>query len=114
MKNDFEERRSEPRTVIDRYYSVDFSIGNESFLYQFKIWDLSSKGICLLVKEDSPVLNHVKVGDLVDMRYYEADSSQPGEYLKTKIVHMTKDEEGRFKGHYLIGISILEKPESSS
>lgn len=112
MTNNFEEKRSEPRTVIDQYYSLDFSIGNESFLYQFKIWDLSSRGICLLIKEDSPVLDHLKVGDIVQMKYYEADSSKPGEYLKTEIIHITKDEEGRFKGHYIVGISILEGPNS--
>ena len=110
MTNNFEEKRSEPRTVIDQYYSVDFSIGNESFLYQFKIWDLSSRGICLLIKEDSPVLDHLKVGDIVKMKYYEADSSTPGEYLNTEIKHITKDEEGRFKGHYIVGISIPEVP----
>ena len=108
MTNDFEERRSEPRTIIDRYYSVDFSIGNESFLYQFKIWDLSSRGIGLLIKEDSPVLDHLKVGDVVKMKYYEEDSSKPGDYLKTKIMHITKNEEGRFKGHCIVGISILD------
>jgi len=112
MTNNFEEKRSEPRTVIDQYYSVDFSIGNESFLYQFKIWDLSSRGICLLIKEDSPVLDHLNVGDIVKMKYYEADSSTPGEYLNTEIIHITKDEEGRFKGHYIVGISIPEDQSS--
>ncbi len=107
MTNDFLEKRSEPRTVVDQYYSVDFSIGDESYVYQFKIWDLSSKGMCLLVKEDSAVLGHLKVGDIVNMRYYPPDSSKPGEYLKTKIRHMTKNEEGRFKGNCMVGISIL-------
>ncbi len=108
MSTDFEEKRSEPRTVIDQYYSVDFSIGSGSNVYQFKIWDLSSKGVGLLIKEASSVLDHLKVGDIVNMKYYKADSSTPGEYLKTQIIHISKDEEGRFKGHYLVGISILD------
>ena len=45
---------------------------------------------------------------MVNMRYYTAEASKPTEYLKTEIKHITKDDEGRFKGHYLIGISIME------
>ena len=108
MKNDFTEKRSEPRSIIDQYHSVEFSLHDCAFTYQFKIWDISSKGICVLVKEDSDLLNHVKVGDILNLKYYTTDSLKPIEYLKTKIRHITKDEEGRFKGLYLVGLSILE------
>jgi len=112
MAKDLEEKRSEERTVVDQYYSVDFSVENESLLYQFKIWDLSSKGMCLLVKEGSAAMNHINIGDIVKMKYYKADSSNPGKYLKTKIIHISKDEEGRFKGHHVVGIQILDEPGS--
>jgi len=59
------------------------------------------------VKEDSDLLNHVKVGDVVNLKYYPTDSSQPGELLETEIKHITKDEQERFKGVYLVGLSIL-------
>lgn len=111
MTNDFTEKRSETRSVVDRYYSVDFSVENESFLYQFKIWNVSQKGMCLLIKEGSAAMKHLNVGDIVEMKYYKEDSSTPGEYLKTKIRHITKDEEGRFKGHHVVGIQIMEEPD---
>ena len=101
------ERRSEPRSIIDQYYSVEFSLRGCSFVYQFKIWNISSKGICVLVKEDSDLLNHVKVGDILNLKYYTTDSSKPIEFLKTEIKHITKDEQGRFKGAYLVGLAIL-------
>jgi len=107
------ERRSEPRSIIDQYYSVEFSLSGCSFVYQFKIWNISTKGICVLVKEDSDLLNHVKVGDILNLKYYPADSSQPGELLETEIKHITKDEQGRFKGVYLVGLSILENQDST-
>jgi len=53
MNVDFTEKRSEPRRIIDQYHSVEFSLRDCAFTYQFKIWDISSKGICVLVKEDS-------------------------------------------------------------
>ena len=102
------ERRSEPRSIIDRYYRVEFSIRDSAYVYQFKIWDISPKGICVLVKEDSDLLNHLKVGDILDLKYYTTESSKPTECLKTEIKHITKDDTGRFKGLYLVGLSILE------
>ena len=108
MADNIHERRSEPRSIIDRYYSVEFSLSGCSFVYQFKIWNISTKGICVLVKEGSDLLNYVKVGDVVNLRYYPTDSSRPSELLKTEIKHITRDEQGRLKGVYLVGLSILE------
>lgn len=107
------ERRSEPRSIIDQYYSVEFSLSGCSFVYQFKIWNVSAKGICVLVKEDSDLLNHLKVGDILNLKYYPADSSQPGELLETEIKHITKDEQGRFKGVHLVGLAILGNQDST-
>ena len=107
------ERRSEPRSTIDRYYSVEFSLSGCSFVYQFRIWNISTKGMCVLVKEDSDLLNHVKVGDILNLKYYTTDSSKPIEFLKTEIKHITKDEQGRFKGVYLVGLAILGNQDST-
>ena len=92
MADNLHERRSEPRSIIDRYYSVEFSLSGCSFVYQFKIWNISTKGICVLVKEGSDLLNYVKVGDVVKLRYYPTDASRPSELLKTEIKHITRDE----------------------
>ena len=107
MPDEFVERRSEPREIIDKFYSVEFALKGIDFVYQFKIWNISSKGMCVLIKEDSVVLKHLKAGDIVDMKYYSSDSLSATEHLKTEIRHITKDDEGRFKGHFLVGLSIL-------
>lgn len=61
------------------------------------------------MKKGSAILEHIQVGDILNMKYYTTDSSKPTEYQKTEIKHITKDDQGRFKGHYLIGISVLEE-----
>ena len=109
MKNEFTDRRSESRALTEEYYCVNFSISDTPFVFHFLIWDKSSNGMSLLVKEDSVALSYIKVGQVFTMKYFRTDSSKPPEYLKTKIRHITRDEQGRFKGHYLVGISILEK-----
>ena len=113
MADNFMERRSEPRSIIDQYYSVEFSLSGCSFVYQFRIWNISSKGICVLVKEDSNLLNHLKVDDILNLKYYTTDSSKPIEVLKTEIKHITKGEQGRFKGVYLVGLSIQGNQDSN-
>ena len=112
MISDNNEKRHEPRTKVDKYYSVQLSIPDSSLRYQFKIWNLSSRGICIVVKKDSDLLKHLKVGDILNMKYYPIDLPYPTEYLKTQIKHITKDKRGRFRNHVLVGLFILEKQGS--
>ena len=103
------ERRSESRSPVEEYSSVEFSISPLIYRYQFKTVDVSPSGMSILVKEDSAVLEYLKVGDVLDMKYYHVDRSKAPESMKTEIKHITRDEEGRFRGHYFIGLSILER-----
>jgi len=103
------ERRSETRSVADQYSIVEFSVEGLSHLYQFKLWNISPLGIGVLVMHGSEVLKHLKVGDILNMKYYRQQPSEQPEQLKTEIKHITKDDQGRFRGNYLVGLSILEK-----
>jgi hypothetical protein len=114
MLDEFVEKRSEPRNIVDRFYSVEFALKGIDFVYQFKIWNMSSKGMCVLIKEDSDVLKHLKAGDIIDMKYYSSDSLETVQHLQTEIRHITRDDEGRFKGHCLVGLSILGDEGSTS
>jgi len=109
MEKGFEDKRSEPRTVVDQYYSVEFSVKDIDSVYQFRIWNTSAKGMCVLVKEGSALLKHLKVGEVLKMKYFKTDAPESSDTINTEIRHITKDDDGRFKGHYLIGLSILEK-----
>lgn len=104
-----EEKRSELRKVLDRYYSVEFNLKGTGNLYQFKLRDISSTGLGILVNEDSAVLQHLKVSDTLDMKYYPPETSSPAEFLKTRVIHITKKQQKPFKGHFTIGLSIIEK-----
>lgn len=109
MIAEFEEKRAELRTKPVKYHSIEFEIPESDCIYQFKIWDMTSKGSCLLVRNDSEVLKKIEVGDVFNMKLYPDDLSQPPEILKTIIIHITPENQGRFKGHHLVGLSILKK-----
>ncbi len=112
MTANVEEKRSEPRTESEKYHSVEFKETESGHLYQFKIWNMSSKGMCLVIREDSAILNDLEVGKVLNMKYHTTDFSLPPEELKTEIKHITKEDQGRYKGHHLVGLLILENQES--
>ena len=101
------ERRSEPRTAAPRYYSVQFTTRGLKTFYQFKLWNISQKGMCILVKEGSEVIKHLAVGDILEMIYHSADVRGEFNRLKTQIKHITPNSGGRFGGHCLVGLAIL-------
>ena len=99
-----------PKRNRDHYHSVEFCIKGIELPYQFKLWNTANMSMCVLVKENSAILPRLKVGDTLDMKFYSADSSYPTDSLRTTIRHITRDDEGRFKGHYLVALEILENP----
>ena len=103
------EKRSEPRSITNQYCSVEFSINEEVSNYLFEIKNISSFGLCIIVKEGSAILNHLKVGDIMDIKYYTPEKTERPELIKTEIKHITKDDFGRYKGNYLVGLSLVEK-----
>lgn len=107
-KNGRIERRSEPRKMIDKYFRVEFSKSGLTHFYNFKLRDISSKGMCILVKEGSDVLKTLKVGDILDMKYYTEEHSSQSQQFKIKIKYVTKDHQEKLKGHCLVGLSIIE------
>ena len=104
-----QDRRPESRTLLDRYYSVEFRLQETGNVYQFKLRDMSSKGLGILVNKDSAVLKHLKVGDTLDMHYIPPELAGTSESLRTKIAHITEKDDEPFKGHFVIGLSITER-----
>jgi hypothetical protein len=101
-------KRSEQRKKADQYYSAEFLVEGMEVLYQFKIWDVASSSLSVLVNEHSQILPRLKVGATLDVKYYSSDSGYPSDFQKTAIRHVTRNDEGRLKGHFLVGLEILE------
>ena len=101
------ERRSEPRAPVDPFKSVEISVPALSSIYLFPLRQLSETGLGILVQQSSEIVNHIQVGDILDMKYL---SQIPGPPLKirTQIKHITKIDEGRYKGHYTVGLKIIQ------
>ncbi len=94
--------------MIDRYYSVQFSLKQRVPIYQFKLKDISSMGLCIVVKENSKILKKINEGDILEMTFCAADCPKDTILHKTKIIHITPDNTGKYKNHCLVGFSIIE------
>ena len=103
--DNFNGNTDELRTILEKYYSVQFSLSKMDPTYLFKLRDISSNGLCILVKQDSTVFRQLNEGDILDMEYNPTESSGPTKLLKTKIT--SKNCYDRFKGHSLIELSII-------
>jgi hypothetical protein len=102
-------KRSEPRKVLTDYYSVEFAVSRELPIHQFRVRDMSPWGLGILVNETSAALKHLNEGDVLEMKYNPVNASGSAEHLKTRIEHITRLDQGPFKGHYLVGLLILER-----
>ncbi len=98
---------------MDRY-SVEFLNKDIVPAYIFRIRELASSGIGILVKDNSAILSHLNVGEVMDLKYQPARGPDTGEYLKTEIQQVTKDDRGRFKGHHVVRLSIVESQEEEA
>jgi hypothetical protein len=67
-----------------------------------------STSMSILVKEDSRILPWLKPGHILKMRYFCTDLHHPCSIFDTEIQHVTMQRHGRLKGHYLVGLVILE------
>ena len=107
MTNNLVLIKSEPRKEVDRSYRVEFSVDGLDITYQFRIWNKSSNHMCFLVKKNSGLMPQLKVGDTLNLKCYYTDSYYPSEHLETAIQYITMKDEGRLKGHYVVGLEIL-------
>lgn len=108
----FKEKRAKPRIKTSKFYSVEIYVQELSTRYQFKLRDISNSGIGIVVRDDSQILPHLHVGSVLDIWYMPPPRIAASELWKTRIEHISKCENGRYKDHHIVGFSILGKQDS--
>jgi hypothetical protein len=100
------ERRSENRQSAKNFYRAELRLVGVP-VHEVKLKDLSPKGVSILFKDSSSLLNHLQIGQTVLVKFFFEDRSNPSEMLQAEVKHITEENEGRFKGNYSAGLSIL-------
>ncbi|MBW2370125.1 MAG: hypothetical protein JRH15_19820 [Deltaproteobacteria bacterium] len=102
-----------PRFHLDQYHSVEFSVENVKFLYQFKIWRTPELPFFVIVKKGSHIMKLIKAGDVLNMRYYTGDVKLPTQLFSTKILDIRWQDQGRFNDHYMISMDTVDDESHS-
>jgi hypothetical protein len=106
------ERRAEPRAARLSNHRAEFKFPGVP-VYQLKVRDISEKGAGVVVKTDSNFVAMIAVGQELTMKLLSPmESKNPVGLYRSKIEHISELESGRFKGHLVVGISLLKEVNS--
>ena len=97
---------------LDQYFCVEIPV-RAGIIYQYKIWQKETVFMAILVKEGSDFLSYIEEDSKFNMKYYSRDLFYPYQELVTLIRHVSYQERGRLKGHYLVNLEILEEAEEA-
>ena len=101
------ERRTKPRSTKLPAHRVEIKFPSVP-VYQLKVRDVSPNGAGIIVRADSKFLTMVEIGQELNVNFLApADDPTLSGHYKLRIEHISELEKGRFKGHYVVGISIL-------
>jgi len=95
------------------FESVEVSFDGIECSHQFRIWNGEPCSMFVLVKHSSEIMDHFKVGEVLKMKYYTNDSGCRTKLMDTKIQQITKEEQGRFRGHYVVGLALAESANAA-
>ena len=102
------ERRVVKRTPTSSTYTAEIKLSAVP-IHQLKMRDSSLHGACLVVKNDSSIMDYLMVDQTLSIRFHSVERSRPAGIFKIEIRHITEGNPGRFDGHYLVGVKIIER-----
>jgi hypothetical protein len=105
------ERRQEPRSAKLSNHRAEFKFPGVP-VYQLKVRDISAKGAGIVVRADSNFLTMIQIGQELNVNLLLPKESGPSGHYQSRIEHISELNQGRFKGHRVVGISMLNKINS--
>ncbi len=98
-----------PASIAKQYHSVQFSVKGFAGIYQFKIRCDSDQCLCILVREDSNLMQCLQEGDVMRMGYCPQADATTTDHYHTRIERIEAASEGRYRDHHRIHLCVLEK-----
>ena len=93
---------------VNDFYSVEIKIDDVNCMYQFKLWKMPSEPSFVLVKPESGIMKWIHPGDVLHMTYYGDNLTYQKRKFPTRILNIDRQDEGRFRGHYIVKLGIVE------
>ena len=90
---------------LDQYQSVEFSVdGVHVPDRRSRIWHIHPHSNVILIRKDSSIAPHLRVGARLKTKYYFPGGAYPDGDRETTIKEIFREEQGRFKGHFLVDL----------
>jgi len=103
------DKRLEPRATNLSNHRAEFKFTGVP-VYQFKVRDLSAKGAGTVVRAESNFLKMIQVVQELNVKLITpGESAGPSGRYKAIIEHISELKEGRFRGHMVVGLSLLNR-----
>jgi len=77
-------------------------------VYQFSLRDWSDFGLGILVRNDSKILTHIKVGQVITFKIHKPEGNIAEHPLEAEIRHISEPENGRHPDHKIVGLHICQ------
>ncbi|MGD8991622.1 MAG: hypothetical protein PVI00_09245 [Desulfobacterales bacterium] len=92
----------------DGHLRAEIRISRNDLGYQFKLQEINDHQGSFFINKNSAVLNILDVGAVLDMKYWTAEKIRLVKYVRAQIQDITRQKHEPFKGHYKVGLSILQ------
>lgn len=92
---------------LEQYQNVELSVEGVDFSYRFRIWHIPPRSHVILIRRDSRILPHLRVGATLKAKYYFSGEAFPDSSRETTIKDISEEEQGRFKGHFVVDLEPL-------
>jgi len=90
---------------LDQYQSVEFSVDGVHVPDRHsRIWHIHPDSNVILIRKDSNIAPHLQVGARLKTKYYSPGKAYPDGARETTIKEILREEQGRFKGHFLVDL----------
>ena len=90
---------------LDHYKSVEFSVDSLPVPERrSRIWHIRPQSNFILIRKDSDIAPHLRAGAKLKAKYYFPGSVYHDDIRETTIKEIPVEEQGRFKGHFLIDL----------
>ena len=93
---------------MDRFHCVEIDLGPPVPIYQFRARNISGHSASVLVKEGSSILKSLTIGRKLKMNYWTGEFLGETKTWHAQINHITKQNNGALKGHFLVDFSIMD------
>ena len=90
---------------LNQHQSVEFSMdGVDVRCRRTRIWHIHPHSNVILIRKDSNIVPHLRVGARLKTKYYFPGEAYPDGARETTIKEILREEQGRFKGHFLVDL----------